>query len=295
MSVTVTMKLCSRRATVASSTGRSLLVQVSSTSNCLTGIAPDSREPASGGRPCLVGSGPADHPGPMYPAPSRLARMSSIGPPMWRSSHRAGRLPVHWPGCLPPGGWVCPAAERPGYAVRAAEPRQRETPERKIMSSHTGVERTLVLFKPDAVARGLVGRVLARFEDALLRVVAARMVWMDADLTKRHYFDLEERFGPSVYATMAEFMQSGPVIAVVLEGIEAVACVRKIVGPTYPDQAPPGTIRGDFAHMSRAYANDRGIAVANLVHASGNAEEAAYEIGVWFAKDEVIEYPAAES
>jgi nucleoside-diphosphate kinase len=163
------------------------------------------------------------------------------------------------------------------------------------MSSDAGVERTLVLFKPDAVARGLVGRVLARFEDALLRVVAAKMVWMDADLTKRHYFDLEERFGPEVYATMAEFMQTGPVIAVVLEGIEAVACVRKLVGSTYPDEAPPGTIRGDFAHMSKAYANARGIAVANLVHASGNAEEAAYEIGVWFSKDEIIEYPAGSA
>jgi nucleoside-diphosphate kinase len=159
------------------------------------------------------------------------------------------------------------------------------------MSSDTGVERTLVLFKPDAVARGLVGRVLARFEDALLRVVAAKMVWMDADLTRRHYFDLEERFGPAVYTAMAEFMQSGPVIAVVLEGIEAVACVRKLVGPTYPDQAAPGTIRGDFAHMSKAHANSRGIAVANLVHASGNAEEAAYEVDVWFSKDEIIEYP----
>src|SRR5215472_17053911 len=159
------------------------------------------------------------------------------------------------------------------------------------MSSHTGVERTLVLFKPDAVARGLVGRVLARFEEALLRVVAAKLVWMDAELTRRHYFDLEERYGPEVYATMAQIMQSGPVIAVVLEGIEAVTCVRKLVGSTYPDQAPPGTIRGDLAHMSRAYANDRSIAVANLVHASGNTEEAAYEIGVWFTKDEIIEYP----
>jgi nucleoside-diphosphate kinase len=161
------------------------------------------------------------------------------------------------------------------------------------MSSDTGVERTLVLFKPDAVARGLVGRVLARFEDALLRVVAAKMVWMDADLTRRHYFDLEERFGPAVYATMAEFMQSGPVIAVVLEGVEAVACVRKLVGPTYPDQAAPGTIRGDFAHMSKAYANQHGVAVANLVHASGNVEEAAQEIDVWFTKDEIHEYPTA--
>jgi nucleoside-diphosphate kinase len=162
------------------------------------------------------------------------------------------------------------------------------------MTGDTGAERTLVLLKPDAVARGLVGRLLARFEDAQLRIVAAKMVWMDADLTRRHYFDLEERFGPGVYAAMAEFMQSGPVIAVVLEGIGAVACVRKLVGPTYPDQAPPGTIRGDFAHMSQAYANSRGIAVANLVHASGNPHEAAYEVDVWFAKDEIVDYPARD-
>ena len=161
------------------------------------------------------------------------------------------------------------------------------------MSNDTGVERTLVLLKPDAIARGLAGRVLARFEDALLKVVAAKMVWMDADLTRRHYFDLEDRFGPTVYNSMAEFMQSGPVIALVIEGVEAVACTRKLVGSTYPDQAPPGTIRGDFAHMSRAYANQRAIAVANLVHASGNVEEASHEIDVWFAKDEIHDYPSA--
>jgi len=160
------------------------------------------------------------------------------------------------------------------------------------MSNDTGVERTLLLLKPDAVARGLIGRVLARFEDNLLKVVASKMVWMDADLTRRHYFDLEERFGPAVYNAMAEFMQSGPVVAFVLEGVEAVACTRKLVGSTYPDQAPPGTIRGDFAHMSKGYANERGIAVANLVHASGNVEEAAYEIGVWFGKDEIHDYPS---
>lgn len=161
------------------------------------------------------------------------------------------------------------------------------------MSNDTGVERTLVLLKPDAVARGLVGRILARFEDALFKIVAAKMVWMDADLTRRHYFDLEDRFGPSVYNAMATFMQSGPVVAVVLEGVEAVACTRKLVGSTYPDQAPPGTIRGDFAHMSRAYANDRAIAVANLVHASGNVAEARHEIEVWFGKEEILEYPTA--
>jgi nucleoside-diphosphate kinase len=159
------------------------------------------------------------------------------------------------------------------------------------MSNDTGVERTLVLFKPDAVARGLTGRILARFEDNLLKVVAARMVWMDADLTRRHYYDLEDRFGSGVYNSMAEFMQSGPVIAIVLEGVEAVACVRKMVGSTYPDQAPPGTIRGDFAHMSKAYANAHSIAVANLVHASGSPDEAEHEISVWFTKEDLHDYP----
>jgi nucleoside-diphosphate kinase len=159
------------------------------------------------------------------------------------------------------------------------------------MSYDTGVERTLVLLKPDAVARGLVGRVMTRFEESLLKIVATKMVWMDADLARKHYFDLEERFGPAVFNAMAEFMESGPVIALILEGVEAVATTRKLVGSTYPDQAPPGTIRGDFAHMSKAYANERGIAVANLVHASGSVEDAAHEIEVWFAKDEIHEYP----
>jgi nucleoside-diphosphate kinase len=161
------------------------------------------------------------------------------------------------------------------------------------MNDVTGLERTLVLLKPDAVARGLVGQVLARFENALLKVIATKMVWMDADLTRRHYFDLEDRFGPDVYNAMAGFMQTGPVIAIILEGVDAIATTRKLVGATYPDQAAPGTIRGDFAHMSRNYANSHKVAVANLVHASGNAEEAAREIGVWFAKDEIHEYRSA--
>src|SRR5579859_3033641 len=161
------------------------------------------------------------------------------------------------------------------------------------MTEDSAIQRTLVLLKPDALARGLTGRVLARFEDALLKVVAAKMVWMDAELTRQHYFDLEERFGPEVYNLMARFMQSGPVLVVVLEGVGAVPCVRKLVGPTYPDEAPPGTIRGDFAHVSRAYANAKGVPVANLVHASGNAQEAEQEIGVWFTKAEIFDYPAA--
>jgi nucleoside-diphosphate kinase len=158
------------------------------------------------------------------------------------------------------------------------------------MDDVTGIERTLVLLKPDAVTRGLVGRVLARFEDALLKIVASKMVWMDADLNRRHYFDLEERYGPEVYNAVATFMQTGPVFALVLEGIEAVAIVRKLVGSTYPDQAAPGTIRGDLAHQSKAYANANGIAVANLVHASANRDDAKREIDVWFDENDMHDY-----
>lgn len=158
------------------------------------------------------------------------------------------------------------------------------------MADMTGIERTLVLLKPDAVTRGLVGRVLARFEDALLKIVACKMVWMDADLSRRHYFDLEERFGPGVYNAVAAFMQTGPVFAFVLEGVEAVAIVRKLVGATYPDQAAPGTIRGDYAHQSRAYANANKLPVANLVHASANPQEAQREIDVWFTEADMHEY-----
>lgn len=158
------------------------------------------------------------------------------------------------------------------------------------MGDVTGIERTLVLLKPDAVTRGLVGRVLSRFEEALLKVIACKMVQMDADLNRQHYFDLEDRFGPEVYNAVATFMQTGPVFALVLEGVEAVAIVRKIVGSTYPDQAAPGTIRGDFAHQSRAYANANGLPVANLVHASANVAEAKREIDVWFSEGELHEY-----
>jgi nucleoside-diphosphate kinase len=158
------------------------------------------------------------------------------------------------------------------------------------MGDVTGIERTLVLLKPDAVTRGLVGRVLSRFEDALLKIIAFKMVRMDAELNRQHYFDLEERFGPHVYNAVAEFMQTGPVIALVLEGVDAVTEVRKLVGATYPDQAAPGTIRGDYAHQSKAYANANGLPVANLVHASANAEEAKREIDVWFNERDMHEY-----
>ncbi len=151
-------------------------------------------------------------------------------------------------------------------------------------------ERTLVLLKPDAMGRGLAGRIIARFEDTGLKIVGVKMQWMDGEFTRRHYFDLEERLGAEVYDVTAKFMQQGPVLALVLEGADAVATVRKLVGGTYPNEAAPGTIRSDFAHVSKAASQATGKAVANLVHASGNRDEAAYEVNLWFTKEELHEY-----
>jgi nucleoside-diphosphate kinase len=151
-------------------------------------------------------------------------------------------------------------------------------------------ERTLVILKPDAVARGMAGRILQRFEDASLKIIGMKMRTMDADFTRKHYFDLEERLGATVYNATAGFMQRGPVIAFVLEGEDAVATVRKLVGTTYPNEAQPGSIRGDFAHQSKAVATATGKPVANLVHASGNKDEADYEVKLWFDESELYAY-----
>ncbi|RAS64674.1 nucleoside diphosphate kinase [Lentzea atacamensis] len=153
-----------------------------------------------------------------------------------------------------------------------------------------GVERTLVLLKPDALARGLAGRIITRFEDAALKIVGVKMKHMDAEFTRKHYFDLEDRAGAEIYNCTAGFMQSAPVLALALEGVDAVAKVRKIIGSTFPDQAAPGTVRGDFAHQTKASSEVSGKAVMNLVHASGNSEEAKYEVELWFDASEQFEY-----
>lgn len=152
------------------------------------------------------------------------------------------------------------------------------------------VERTLVLLKPDAVVRGFAGKIISRFEDAALKIVGVKMKQMDAEFTRRHYSDLEERLGADVYNVAATFMQQGPVIALVLEGFDAIATVRKIIGSTYPNEAVAGTVRGDFSHYSKAASVTSGKAVANLVHASGNKDEAEQEVDLWFDKDELYDY-----
>lgn len=154
----------------------------------------------------------------------------------------------------------------------------------------TALERSLVVLKPDAVARGLVGRLIQRFEDAGLKIVGIKMTALDDEMTRKHYFDIEERHGRAIYEANARAIQRGPVIAMVIEGVEAVANVRRLVGGTYPNEAPPGSIRGDFAHQSKAYAMSQDKGVANLVHASGNLDEAKYEVELWFGAGEQFDY-----
>ncbi|MGV8086199.1 MAG: nucleoside-diphosphate kinase [Candidatus Woesearchaeota archaeon] len=152
------------------------------------------------------------------------------------------------------------------------------------------IQRTLVLVKPDGVQRGLIGRIIQRFEDAGIKIVGAKMVWMTEDFGKKHYFDIAQRRGEVVLKNLLKFMTEGPVMALCLEGVNAAENVRKIVGSTEPKSALPGTIRGDFAHHSYESTDEKGAAVRNLIHASGNYEEATYEVKLWFTPDELHTY-----
>ena len=155
------------------------------------------------------------------------------------------------------------------------------------------IERSLVLLKPDAVQRGLIGRILSRFEDAGLKMVGCKMVWMDKDLSWKHYEEIGKvasRRGEAVLKRMLKFMTSGPVLALCWEGIGAVEIVRKMVGSTEPKAAPPGTIRGDFAHVSYAYADSKDLGIKNLIHASGSIDDAKLEVALWFKKEELHSY-----
>lgn len=155
------------------------------------------------------------------------------------------------------------------------------------------MERTLVLLKPDAIKRGLVGKITCRFEDAGFKIIGTKMVWIDKEFGQKHYFDVAERRGEKVLNVLLTFMTQGPVLAICLEGINAVENIRKMVGSTEPRQALPGTIRGDFAHVSFAHADKEGKAIENLIHASGNSEEAQHEIALWFKADELHSYKTA--
>lgn len=153
------------------------------------------------------------------------------------------------------------------------------------------MERSLVLLKPDALDRGIVGEVLHRFERAGIKIVGLKMLISKEDAARKHYTDdLAKRRGEKVRELMVAMITSGPIIAVALEGVEVVEVVRKMVGATEPKAAAPGTIRGDFAHVSFKHADEHKMGVFNLIHASGSPEEAEVEIAVWFKPEELVEH-----
>ncbi len=139
------------------------------------------------------------------------------------------------------------------------------------------IERTLVLIKPDGVQRLLVGRIVARYEERGLKIVGLKLVRVDRNLAERHYAVHRDK---PFFAGLVEFITSGPLVALALEGPDAVAVVRAMNGATRPHQADPGTVRGDLALET----------AQNLVHASDSPETAEAELGLWFRPDELLSY-----
>lgn len=157
------------------------------------------------------------------------------------------------------------------------------------------MERTLIILKPDTIQRGIAGEILTRFEKAGLKIVGAKMLQPSYDQFYHHYETigkLATRRGKKAFEVTLELMQNGPVIAFVLEGVEAVALVRKMVGTTEPKKALPGTIRGDYAHVSFSHADNQQQGIANVIHASADPEEATKEIAHWFSESETYDYNA---
>ena len=180
------------------------------------------------------------------------------------------------------------------------------------------MERTLVVIKPDALKRGLAGDIIHRFEKIGLKMIACKMFVPTKELLNKHYpidrkefvegmgqrtldgykemgVDVKEQFGTDdahkigllVQSWLVDFMVSSPVVAMVYEGPHAIELVRKIRGATMPLKAAPGTINGDFSFDSAALGNAQSRPIKNLVHASGNEEEAKFEIGLWFTESEL--------
>jgi nucleoside-diphosphate kinase len=155
------------------------------------------------------------------------------------------------------------------------------------------MERTLILLKPDAMQRGLAGEIITRFERVGLKIVGTKMLQPNYDHYYEHYEGigtLRTRRGQQAFDVTLDMMQRGPVIAMILEGVGVVEQVRKMVGATEPKSAQPGTIRGDFSHISFEHANGNNLGIPNLIHASADVNEATKEIAHWFKDDEVFDY-----
>lgn len=165
-------------------------------------------------------------------------------------------------------------------------------------------QQTLIIIKPDGVERNLIGKIISYYEEAGLEVVKLKMMQAERDLIMKHYVEDEEymrsigqksrdagnkvenllEYGRMIVQSLRDYMTSGPVVPMVLEGEDAIVLARKVTGFTDPTQADKGTIRGDLGQDSIAKANSEGRPTKNLIHASGNPEEAEKEISLWFGK-----------
>lgn len=180
-------------------------------------------------------------------------------------------------------------------------------------------ERSLVLLKPDAVQRGLIGEIISRFEKKGLKITALKMLWPTEEIAKKHYdqpesaaralgqktIDFYKEKGEKhwsedpmeiakvIQGQLVSLMMAGPVVAMVIEGAHAIAHVRKIRGGTNPLTADIGTITGDYTIDSYIIADQGGRAIRNLAHASGSVEEAENEIKIWFKEEEIMDYDLA--
>lgn len=139
------------------------------------------------------------------------------------------------------------------------------------------MQRTLVIVKPDGVQRGLVGKILARFEERGYKIIALKFMAVSMELAEKHYAVHKGKF---FYQGLVDYITSSPVAVIILEGHEVIGAVRKMVGATRPWEADAGTIRGDYATMG----------LRNLIHASDAPETAASEIALWCQPDELVEY-----
>jgi len=139
------------------------------------------------------------------------------------------------------------------------------------------LERTLIIIKPDAVQRGLIGRIITRFERRGLRIAAMKLIHINEELAQRHY---EVHKGKPFFEPLIDYITSSPVVVMVLEGNDAIEIARRTMGATKPAEAAPGTIRADF-----------GLEIGrNLVHGSDGPETAAFEVPLFFDEDEILPY-----
>lgn len=177
-------------------------------------------------------------------------------------------------------------------------------------------EQTLVLLKPDTVLRGITGEIISRFEKVGMKIVGLKMIQASRETLEKHYYKDEEWLrkkgelfkkklglpedadpvpvGKKIQQGLVKDMQCAPIIAMVLEGHNAIATIRRLAGPTNIDEATPGTIRGDYSHDTFGLANESGRPNLTIIHATDDVAEAQKEIDFWFSPDEIHTYTKPE-